>query len=235
MQLSLRPYVTAGMAIAGASVIAVAPIQPTLPDVQIPNPIAQVSRDVQLTGFIDDTVNQVLFSLIASPTVQISEALLVPLAEALGVDEATAAALPLASLGIVGPIISGGGATGLALQRIVDSLGADDPVQALAFALLNLPATPIDGIVNGGYGPTWHRLSSRSCRPIRSPSAQLTSSGVYNRSHRVHYTGPYCYSVVHGRHLRSGSPDAGGLHAGCDQTALSYVPWRRAHCCSRRG
>ena len=56
MQLSLRPYLTAGVAIAGASVIAVAPIQPTPTDIQIPNPIAQVERDVQLTGNeIDDS------------------------------------------------------------------------------------------------------------------------------------------------------------------------------------
>ena len=50
MQLSLRPYVTAGVAIAGASVIAIAPIQPTPPDVQIPNSVAEVARDVQLTA-----------------------------------------------------------------------------------------------------------------------------------------------------------------------------------------
>ena len=42
MQLSLRPYVTAGVAIVGASVIAIAPIQPTPPDVQIPNPVRRL-------------------------------------------------------------------------------------------------------------------------------------------------------------------------------------------------
>ncbi len=38
MQLSLRPYVTAGVAIVGASVIAIAPIQPTPPDDTHPQP-----------------------------------------------------------------------------------------------------------------------------------------------------------------------------------------------------
>ena len=47
MQLSLRPYVTAGVALAGASVIAVAPIQPIPTDIQIPNPVAGVSRGVR--------------------------------------------------------------------------------------------------------------------------------------------------------------------------------------------
>src|SRR3954447_26263986 len=51
MQLSLRPYVTTGVALVGASVIAAAPMQPVLPaDVQIPNPVAQVARDVHLTA-----------------------------------------------------------------------------------------------------------------------------------------------------------------------------------------
>ena len=38
MQLSLRPYVTAGVAIVGASVIAIAPIQPTPSDDTNPQP-----------------------------------------------------------------------------------------------------------------------------------------------------------------------------------------------------
>ncbi len=52
MQLSLRPYVTTGVALVGASVIAAAPIAPVTPaDVQIPNPAVQaVERGVQLTA-----------------------------------------------------------------------------------------------------------------------------------------------------------------------------------------
>ena len=41
---------TAGVALAGASVIAVAPIRPVPTDIQIPNPAAEVVRDVQLTA-----------------------------------------------------------------------------------------------------------------------------------------------------------------------------------------
>ena len=51
MQLSLRPYVTAGVAIVGASVIAIAPIQPTPSAIQIPNPVAEVERAVTPTLF----------------------------------------------------------------------------------------------------------------------------------------------------------------------------------------
>ena len=50
MQLSLRPYVTTGVALVGATVIAAAPITPTPTDIQIPNPVAQVERAVDLTA-----------------------------------------------------------------------------------------------------------------------------------------------------------------------------------------
>ena len=64
MQLSLRPYLTAGVAIAGASVIAVAPIQPIPTDIQIPNPTVQVVRDVQLTADeIETAWNDVVFQI----------------------------------------------------------------------------------------------------------------------------------------------------------------------------
>ena len=42
MHLALRPYVTTGVAIVGASVIAVAPIAPLPADIQIPNPAVQL-------------------------------------------------------------------------------------------------------------------------------------------------------------------------------------------------
>ena len=64
MQLSLRPYLTAGVAIAGASVIAVAPIQPIPTDIQIPNPTVQVVRDVQLTADeIETAWNDLVFQI----------------------------------------------------------------------------------------------------------------------------------------------------------------------------
>ena len=51
MQLSLRPYVTTGVAIVGASVLVAAPISPAPPDVKIAMPtesvtVAQSSTEV---------------------------------------------------------------------------------------------------------------------------------------------------------------------------------------------
>jgi len=49
MQVASRPYATAGIALVGASVIAVSPIAPALPDVHVPSP-AQVARSVELAA-----------------------------------------------------------------------------------------------------------------------------------------------------------------------------------------
>ncbi|MCV7316213.1 hypothetical protein H7J77_11760 [Mycolicibacillus parakoreensis] len=49
MDNALRPYLTAGIAVLGAGAIAVTPVAPTLPDIQIP--------PVQLMGAISDWVN----------------------------------------------------------------------------------------------------------------------------------------------------------------------------------
>ncbi len=49
MHTAIRPYATAGVALVGASVIAVSPIAPSLPDIHIANPLAHVSASVELT------------------------------------------------------------------------------------------------------------------------------------------------------------------------------------------
>lgn len=59
MQLALRPYVTTGVAIVGASVLVAAPITVTPPDIQIAKPaesvqIAQRTANVELTSLVSD-------------------------------------------------------------------------------------------------------------------------------------------------------------------------------------
>ena len=77
MQLALRPYLTTGVAIVGASVIAVAPMQPVLPaDLQIANPVAQVERAVNLTADeLETAINNAIFTFVARPTVAGAELL----------------------------------------------------------------------------------------------------------------------------------------------------------------
>lgn len=62
MHLALRPYITTGVALVGASAIAVAPIAPTPPDIQITNPAVQLSAAIDpitpwLEVFNDSEVN----------------------------------------------------------------------------------------------------------------------------------------------------------------------------------
>jgi hypothetical protein len=153
MQLALRPYVTTGVAIVGASVIAVAPIVPTPTEIQIPNPVTQLERGVQLTANeIEDAVNQVIFA-VTQVGVRIATLPAPIVAQLLDVPEEVAQALLAgAALGLSGPLIGGGGALGAALQDIVDELGGGD-IAGLINALIGAPATLIGGFVNGGYGP----------------------------------------------------------------------------------
>src|SRR5689334_7419430 len=127
MQLALRPYVTTGVAIVGASVIAVAPIVPTPTEIQIPNPVTAVERGVQLTANeIEDAVNQLIFvgTQIGVRHATLPAPIVAPL---LGIEPQEATLLlTLGALGLSGPLISGPGSIGTALQDIVDQLGNGD-------------------------------------------------------------------------------------------------------------
>jgi hypothetical protein len=171
MQLALRPYITTGVAIVGASVVAVAPIAmpPSPPDIQVANPVAAVERGVQLTANeIEDAVNALVYGFVARPTVASAELLGKLLAPLIG--EQQAFLLPIAALGLAGPLISGGGAAGEALQTVIDSHG----LQALLTNLVGAPGTLIDGAVNGGYGPNLAPLVADQVAALLS--AQFGSS-----------------------------------------------------------
>ncbi|BBY61798.1 hypothetical protein MHEL_00410 [Mycolicibacterium helvum] len=55
-------------------------------------------------------------------------------------------------VGLLGPVITGLGATGAAVQNVIDAVHAGDPQQVVN-AILTGPATIIGGVLNGGYGP----------------------------------------------------------------------------------
>jgi len=57
------------------------------------------------------------------------------------------------SWALVDPLVSTIGAVGRAIQDVADAVRAGDPV-GLAYALINAPATVLDGLLNGNYGPT---------------------------------------------------------------------------------
>jgi hypothetical protein len=55
-------------------------------------------------------------------------------------------------VGLLGPVISGLGATGTAMQNVIDAVHTGDPQQVVN-AILTGPATILNGILNGGFGP----------------------------------------------------------------------------------
>ncbi len=150
MHQALRPYVTSGVALVGASVIAVAPIAPTPPDIHLANPVTQAERAVQLTANeIEDAVNKLVFAA-TKASVSVAQLTTPLVAKILGVPEPQAAAfLTIGTIGLLGPFISGTGAVGTALQDIVDSNGLEE----LLTNLIGAPGTIVDGVVNGDYGP----------------------------------------------------------------------------------
>src|SRR3954454_14278990 len=165
MQLSLRPYVTTGVALVGATVIAAAPMQPVMPaDIQVPNPAVEaVERGVQLTANeIQTAINNAIFNFVARPTVASAELLGKLLAPVIGAQQAFL--LPVAALGLAGPLISGGGSIGTALQEVVDSNGLED----LVVNLIGAPGIILDGLVNGGYGPNLAPLVASQVAAILS-------------------------------------------------------------------
>lgn len=56
-------------------------------------------------------------------------------------------------MGIISPLGGGIGALGHAVQTVVDGVAAGD-MDALASALLQAPGVMLDGLLNGGYGPS---------------------------------------------------------------------------------
>lgn len=56
------------------------------------------------------------------------------------------------AVGLLSPVIEGLAATGTAVQNVIDAARTGD-AQQIANAILTGPATIIDGVLNGGYGP----------------------------------------------------------------------------------
>jgi hypothetical protein len=180
VNLALRPYVTTGIAIIGASVIAVAPIVPTPTEIQIPNPAVQLDRGVRLAANeIQDGVNALAFAG-ANVLVSLAKLPAPVVAQLLGIP-VPAAQLLLAggALGLSGPLIGGIGAGGAAIQDVVNQLGSFD-LAALINSLIGAPATLIDGVVNGGFGPNLASLLGLPAEFVTLLAGGLINPGNLN-------------------------------------------------------
>jgi len=58
----------------------------------------------------------------------------------------------MVAVGLLGPVINALGATGTAMQNVIDAARTGSP-QDVVNAVLTGPATIINGVLNGGYGP----------------------------------------------------------------------------------
>ena len=217
MHAAIRPYATGGIALVGASVIAVSPIAPPLPDIHLPNP-AHVAASVELaaaalaatppsyaeviqeaiaalqttggaigtaltttvppllqaalndlaSGNVEGATNNVLTAILAPVfpitglipplsavlTQPLTNLGLTNLVNAINAIEAGGVLSPLAMAvtGVLGPVLSGAGAFGVAVDNVGSAITAGDP-QAVLNAVVNGPATIVDGVLNGGFGP----------------------------------------------------------------------------------
>lgn len=139
--------------------------------------VADSARTVAegLTGYLPDQLARALHRLGGGDVAGFVEALLeiplefalplgYPLVAALGwpiqvvdnianvVDQVLVGAVVGAGLALAGPVLSTLGAAGVAVQQVLDAAGAGDPVEVVN-AIVNAPATVVDGLLNGGYGP----------------------------------------------------------------------------------
>ena len=109
---------------------------PSAADLQIANPVAQVEQAVELTANeIQNAVNQLVFAA-TKAGVSVAQLTTPLVAQILGIPEPAAAAfLAIGTIGLLGPLISGTGVIGTALEHIVDSDGIEE-------LLVNLMAHP---------------------------------------------------------------------------------------------
>ncbi|WP_396931379.1 hypothetical protein [Mycolicibacterium sp.] len=76
-------------------------------------------------------------------------------------------------VGLLGPVISGLGAAGAATQNVIDAVRTGDPRQVVN-AILTGPATILDGVLNGGFGP--------DLGPLVSPGLSVLAGGLFSAS-----------------------------------------------------
>lgn len=131
MRAGLRPYVTAGVALVGASAIAVAPVAPPQAEVAIAQPVVQLGQIDEFFAAASDIVLQPGRS---------AGAALVHLGAILSQPYAPAGFLITA----VSPVLSGLVATGQAIAEVFDAITSLDLVGAVN-AVVNIPARIIDG------------------------------------------------------------------------------------------
>ncbi|MGV0849595.1 hypothetical protein [Mycolicibacterium phlei] len=121
--------------------------------------LLQTAFDDLAAGNIEGALNTLLTLplTVALPLLNLLDPLISPLTNALNnfnaVVQGVLGEVVLGGLiGLSGPVISGIGSIGTAIQGVVDAAGSGD-IGEIFDALVNIPAVIADGVLNGGYGP----------------------------------------------------------------------------------
>jgi hypothetical protein len=150
-------------------------------------PLLQAARDDLASGNVEGAINNVLGATLAAafpitgliPT--LSAAFTQPLTNLVNAVNAVQAGgvlspLSLAVIGLLGPVLSGAGAFGVA----VDNVGSAIPEgpAAVVHAIANGPAVILDGVLNGGYGPDLSALAALAGAGVTVLAGGLLSGGL---------------------------------------------------------
>ena len=136
-------------------------------------PLLQAAFNDLATGNVEGAINNVLGATLATAfpitgfIPAVSAAFTQPMTNLVNAINAvqvgllgTSASSPLglAVTGLLGPALSGAGAFGVAVDNVGSAIVAGDP-QAALNAIVHGPATIMDGVLNGGYGPDLSSLA----------------------------------------------------------------------------
>ena len=151
-------------------------------------PLLQAARTDLTSGNVEGAINNVLGATLAVafpitgliPT--LSAAFTQPLTNLVNAINAVQVGgvlspLSLAVIGLLGPVLSGAGAFGVA----VDNVGSAIPEgpAAVVHAIANGPAVVLDGVLNGGYGPNLAALAGLPPDLITVLAGGLLSGGLH--------------------------------------------------------
>ena len=151
-------------------------------------PLLQAARTDLTSGNVEGAINNVLNATLATvfpitgfiPT--LSAAFTQPLTNLVNAINAAQVGgvlspLSLAVIGLLGPVLSGAGAFGVA----VDNVGSAIPEgpAAVVHAIANGPAVVLDGVLNGGYGPNLAALAGLPPDLITVLAGGLLSGGLH--------------------------------------------------------
>lgn len=134
-------------------------VNETRPNTLLTIPLLLTQPAINLLPAIEHTLTQPIQNL-----VNVAKVFADPLADS------------LFAVGLLGPVITGLGAVGAAVQNVVDGVVASDLHQVVN-AILTAPAVIADGVLNGGYGPD---LGSLVGQPLAVFAGGLLSPGGFD-------------------------------------------------------